>query len=69
MQRLGPQLSDDNPEALEIVMATIRAVSIHVQSLPSDTRKFLLRIVESYANCWNPLSDTSSEYFSDLALL
>lgn len=66
MIRLGPQLSEDDPEALEILMATTRAVSIHVRSLCPKTRKYLLRIVEYYANCWNELNDTTSEYFSDI---
>ena len=66
MKRLGPQLSTDDSEALEILMATTRAVAIHRNNLCSNTRKHLLRIVEYYANCWNELSDFTSEYFSDL---
>ena len=47
-------------------MATIRAVSIHVKGIDDEARKFLLRIVECYANCWNELQESTSEYFSDI---
>ena len=51
MVRLGPVLTDENPESLEIIMATVRAVSIHVSKLTPETRKYLLKLVELYAHC------------------
>ena len=43
MVRLGPVLSENHSEALEIIMATARAVSIHVSKLTPTTRKNLLK--------------------------
>ena len=63
MIRLGPALTVDYPDELEVVMATARAVSIHVTKITLETRKYLLKLVECYAHCWAELDQHTHQYY------
>ena len=63
MIRLGPALTVDYPDTMEVLMATARAVSIHVTKITSETRKYLLKLVESYAHCWDELDSHTQQYY------
>ena len=63
MVQLGPVLTNDNPDALDMIMTTARAVSIHVAKITPEARKYLLKLVELYAHCWTPLEIETASFF------
>ena len=63
MIQLGPVLTNDNPDALDMIMTTARAVSIHVAKITPEARKYLLKLVELYAHCWAPLDSETASFF------
>ena len=66
MIRLGPVLTTDHPDSLDMIMTTARAVSIHVVKITPEARKYLLKLVELYAHCWEPLDSDTSSFFSSV---
>ena len=65
MVRLGPVLTVDNPESLDVIMTTARAVSIHVAKITPECRRYLLKLVELYAHCWEPLDHDTNLFFEN----
>ena len=63
MIRLGPVLTNEHPDSLDMIMTTARAVSIHVVKISPEARKYLLKLVELYAHCWEPLDPETSSFF------